>query len=159
MQKIVRKQQKEPAVKIDVQSQLKERFGVQLVRRQVLSRYIEFDRKTQRVTGKGTTYLKKLKKEIVENGLLMPLILAVSRLTERAYLFEGNHRMVILEELQVPWVPLKINYFFQNDDHDRKYNFTLRPLQGNFPVDPTPEDMGFEVQILNPLSYTSSDEE
>ena len=31
--------------------------------------------------------------------------------------------MVVLLNENVPLVPLKINYFFLNDDHDKKFNF------------------------------------
>ena len=37
----------------------------------------------------------------------------------RAYVYEGNHRMAVLLNEDVPWVPLKINYFFLKNDHDR----------------------------------------
>ena len=103
--------------------------------------------------------MENLKNEIIKNGLEMPLILAVSKITERAYLFEGNHRMIVLEELKVPWVPLKINYLFYNADTDSKYPKIPQPLHGNFPSKPSPADVGFEVRSLNPISYTSSDDE
>ena len=92
------KQQKEDKQKkinsnlVDVFGNLTAKIGVQLVKLDQLKRYIEFDRRTQKLSGKGKKYLQKLKKNIKQNGLQSPLQLAVSKKTGRAYIFEGNHR-------------------------------------------------------------------
>ena len=83
--------------------------------------YIEFDRSVTKVEGKGTRYLQDLKKSILKDGLLDPVILAVSKVSGRAYLFEGNHRMVVMKELKAEWVPVKVNYLFFNQDDDTRY--------------------------------------
>ena len=108
------KQQKEDKQKkinsnlVDVVGNLTAKIGVQLVKLDQLKRYIEFDRRTQKLSGKGKKYLQKLKKNIKQNGLQSPLQLAVSKKTGRAYIFEGNHRMICLEELkcELDWFPV-----------------------------------------------------
>ena len=108
------KQQKEDKQKkinsnlVDVVGNLTAKIGVQLVKLDQLKRYIEFDRRTQKLSGKGKKYLQKLKKNIKQNGLQSPLQLAVSKETGRAYIFEGNHRMICLEELkcELDWFPV-----------------------------------------------------
>ena len=93
---------------VDVFGNLTAKIGVQLVKLDQRKRYIEFDRRTQKLSGKGKKYLQKLKKNIKQNGLQSPLQLAVSKKTGRAYIFEGNHRMICLEELkcELDWFPV-----------------------------------------------------
>ena len=52
--------------------------------------------------------------------------------------------MVVLLNEDVPWVPLKVNYFFLIDDHDKKFNFIPRLVDGNWPANPKLSDLDFE---------------
>ena len=82
--------------------------------------------------------------------MLQPIILAVSKKTERAYLYEGNHRFIALDELDVDWVPLQITHFFLNNDDSHDYKFVPTLVYGNFPAHPKPSDFGFETLELDP---------
>ena len=131
---------------IDVLKNLQIKANAQIVRTCLRARYLEHDRKKRRLTDEPATYLTYLEKCIEKEGLKQPIILAVSKITERAYVYEGNHRMAVLLNEDVPWVPLKVNYFFLNDDHDKKFNFIPRLVNGNWPANPKPSDLGFETR-------------
>ena len=80
-------------------------------------RYLEHDRR-KRLPDTQVTYLIDLGKHIEKEGLKLPIIFAVSKITERACIYKANHLMAILMNEDVPWVPLKVNCFFLNDDDD-----------------------------------------
>ena len=65
----------------------------------------------------------------------------------RAYLSEGNHRIVCLENLEVHWLPIKVNYFFINDDQNPDFPFIPAVLK-EFPKHLTASMCGFEVKEL-----------
>ena len=132
---------------IDVVSNLNTRENVQLVRLPVLQKYIEFDRTKQHKYKNDKGYLKRLQNDIKSNGLKEPLILAVSKKTQRAYLIEGNHRIICLDNLNVHWIPLKINYFFLNDENSGEYPFIPGVLK-TFPKNITPRMCGFEAKDI-----------
>ena len=111
---------KKPKTKKPKKINLQIKANVQLVRTCVLAKYLEQDRRKRRLLDRPATYLFDLAKRIEKEGLKQPIILAVSKITERAYVYEGNHRMT-----------LKVNYFFLNDDHDKKFNFIPRLVNGN----------------------------
>ena len=140
------KKPKKIKMSIDVLKNLQIKANVQLVRTCVLAKYLEHDRRKRRLPDRPATYLTDLGKRIEKEGLKQPIILAVSKITERAYVYEGNHRMAVLLNEDVPWVPLKVNYFFLNDDHDKKFNFIPRLVNGNWPANPKPSDLGFETR-------------
>ena len=129
---------------IYVLKNLQIRANVQLLRTCVLARQLEHDRRKRRLPDRPATYLADLGKRIEKEGLKQPIILAVSKMTKRAYIYKGNHRMVVLLNEDVPWVPLKVNYFFLIDDHDKKFNFIPRLVDGNWPANPKLSDLGFE---------------
>ena len=106
--------------------------NVQLVRTCVLARFLEHDRRKRRLPDTPATYLTDLEKPIEKEGL--------------KHIYEGNHRMAVLLNEDVPWVPQKVNYFFSNDDHDKKFNFIPRLVNGNWPANPKPSDLGFETR-------------
>ena len=54
--------------------------------------------------------------------------------------------MVVLLNEDVPWVPLKVNYFFLNDDDNKNFNFIPRLVNRNQPANPKPSDLGFETR-------------
>ena len=108
---------------IDVLKNLQIKVNVQLVRTCVLAKYLEQDRRKRRLLDRPATYLFDLAKRIEKEGLKQPIIHAVSKITDRAYVYEGNHRMTVLFNEDALCVPLKVNYFFLNDDHDKKINF------------------------------------
>ena len=103
---------------IDVLKNLQIKANIQLVRTWVLAKYLEHYRRKRRVPDRLAIYLTDLGKHIEKEGLKQPIILAVSKIKDRAYVYEGNHRMAVLLNEDVPWVPLKINYFFLQNDHD-----------------------------------------
>ena len=116
---------------IDVLKNLQIKANVQLVRTWVLAKYLEHYRRKRRLTDRLATYLTDLGKRIEKEGLKQQIILAVSKITDRAYAYEGNHQMAVLLNEDVPSVPLKVNYFFLNDDYDQKFNFIPRLVNGN----------------------------
>lgn len=143
------REQKSKQQTVDVVSKLVDRCNVQLVRLPVLQKYIEFDRgnSMQYKYKNGDQFLKKLERDIKKSGLKEPLILAISKETQRAYLTEGNHRIICLDRLGVHWVPLKISYWFLNDSNNEKYPFIPAVLK-EFPNNITPKLCGFEIKDL-----------
>jgi len=143
------KKAKSTTSEIDVFSKLANKKNVQLVRLPVLQNYIEFNRRNPKEFKyeKSENYLRQLEKDIKANGLKEPLILAVSKETQRAYLAEGNHRIVCLENLGVHWVPLQVGYWFLNDEKNAKYPF-IPGVLNSFPEDITPVMCGFEVRNI-----------
>ena len=79
-------------------------------------KYAEYDRTTEFKHPNGLQYLKDLQNDIKANGLQQPLVLAVSKITQRAYLTEGNHQIICLDNINVHWVPLQVGYWFMNDN-------------------------------------------
>ena len=157
MEKKKKKQKRVTKKKIiDVQSKLLSRQYVQLLKREEIGKYIEFDRNVKKVPGKGKNYLLDLRKNIESNGLKYPLVIAVSKLTGRAYIHDGNHRMAVLNNLKVEWVPVKISYFYINDDYETKFHFVPKLFE-DWPDYPTPEIVGFTTLNLDPISYSSDD--
>ena len=85
--------------------------------------------------------------DIQKNGLEHPLSLSVSKKTGRAVLFDGNHRLTIFRNKNVEWVPLKVSYFFIEDDFDESFSLVPRRYaEDNWPVKPTPENIGFSIK-------------
>ena len=133
---------------IDVVKNLQIKASAQIVRTCLQARYLEHDRRKRRLTDEPATYLTDLEKCIEKESLKQPIIVAVSKITERAYIYEGNHRMAVVLNEDVPWVPLKVNYFFLHDDDDQKFNFIPRLVNGNWPANPKPSDLGFETRSV-----------
>lgn len=100
------------------------------------------------VPGKGKRYMNKLSKDLKLNGLQYPLTLSVSKLTGRAYMHDGNHRISVMKDLGVEWVPVKVIYFFINDENSVRYQIIPAGNLDSYPEYPTPEDMGFVVKNL-----------
>ena len=71
------------------------------------------------------------------------------RLPDRpaTYLADLGKRIVLLNE-DLPWVPLKANYFFLNDDHDKKFNLIPHLVNGNWPANPELSDLGFGTRPI-----------
>ena len=67
--------------------------------------------------------MNQLWSDIKRNGLQNSLSLSVSRKTGRALLFDGNHRFTLFRNKKVEWVPLKVSYFFIEDDDDESFRF------------------------------------
>ena len=149
---------KKKATRIEVEAKLIERRNVQLVRREQLERFVEFDRTVMKVPGKGKRYLNNLGQQIKKEGLKRPIVLAVSKLTGRAYIHDGNHRMAVLKKENVEWVPVKISYFFINDDNDKRFQHIPGAVDNTWPEYPTAELMGFDVRNLAQLTFSDSDD-
>ena len=81
---------------IDALSNLKIKTNVELLRACVLAKYIEHDRRKTPLPDRSKRYIKDLGNDIKRNGLKNPIILAIGIKTERAYIYEGNHRMTAL---------------------------------------------------------------
>ena len=92
--------------------------------------------------------LKDLGNDIKQNGSRNPIILAISKKTERAYIYEGNHRMAALLDNNVDWVPLMLDHFFLNDGDDTRLCPVPRTVNGNWPSNPNPSDFGFETRPI-----------
>ena len=90
----------------------------QRVRVVELVEYLHFDRDIETLPGKGKKYLNQLWSDIKRNGLQNSLSLSVSRKTGRTVLFDINHRLTLFRNKKVEWVPLKVSYFFIEDEDD-----------------------------------------
>ena len=85
---------------------------------------------------------------VVNDGLEQRLILSVSKLTEGAYIYEGNHRLAILLKENIEWVAIKIHYYFLNDDSDKRFRYIPQSIHGKWPEQRTPELLGCNVMYL-----------
>ena len=54
--------------------------------------------------------------------------------------------MAILLNEDVLWVSLKVSYLILNDDHGKKFNLIPRLVNENWPANPKPSDLGFEMR-------------
>ena len=79
------KKPKKINMSIDVLKNLQIKANVQLVKTCALVRHLEHDRRKRRLPDR----------HIEKEGLKQPIILAVSKITERAYTYEENHRMAV----------------------------------------------------------------
>ena len=109
---------------------------------------MEYDRNVVKNPSRPKNYISQLKKRLVNDGLAQPLILSVSKLTERAYIYEGNHRLGILLMENIEWIPINIHYYFLNDDNDERFRYIPQSMHGKWPEQPTPELLGFNVKYL-----------
>ena len=64
-----------------------------------------------KVPGKGKRYLNNLGQQIKKQGLKQPIVLVVSKLTGRAYIHAGNHRMAVKKILTFLSVTIMIKDF------------------------------------------------
>ena len=109
--------------------------------------YLHFDRDIETLLGKGKKYLNQLWSDIKRNGLQNSLSLSVSRETGRAVLFDGNHRLPLFRNKKVEWVPLKVSYFFIEDEDNESFRFVPKMYdEDEWPVNPTPENIGFQIK-------------
>ena len=58
----------------------------------------------------------------------------------------GIHLSTKPSNEDVPWVPLKVNYFSLYDDHDKIFNFISRLVNANCPANLKPSDFGSETR-------------
>ena len=61
-------------------------------------------------------------------------------------MYEGNHRMADLLDNNVDWVPLRVNYFFLNNDEHTRFCFVLRTINGSSLSKPKPSN--FETRSI-----------
>ena len=48
---------------------------------------------------------------------------------------------------KVEWVPLKVSYFFIEDEDDESFRFVPKMYdEDEWPVNPTPENIGFQIK-------------
>ena len=89
---------------------------------------------------KGKKYLNKLWSD-KRNGLQNSLSLSVSQKTERAVVFDGNHRLTLFLNKKVEWVP---SYFFIEDDDNESFRFV--PKLYDEASQSNPENIGFQIK-------------
>ena len=132
---------------IDVLSNVRIKTNVELVRTCVLANYLEYDRRKTPLPDRSKHYIKDLGNDI-KKGLKNPVVLAISKKTERAYIYEGNHRMAALLDNNVDWVPLMVKYFFLNSDDDILFCFVPRTVNRNWPSYPKPSNFAFDTRPI-----------
>ena len=66
-----------------------------------------------------------------KEGLKQPIILAVSKIRERACIYKENYRMAVLLNEDVPWLPHLVNR--------------------NWPANPKPSNLGFQTRQTGQL--------
>ena len=143
-----RTQTTEKGNRIDVLSNFKIKTNEELVQTCVLAKYLEYDRRKTPLPDRSKCYIKDHGNDTKQNGLRNPIILAESKKTERAYIYEGNHRMAALLDNNVDGVPLMVNYFFLNGDADTRLCFVPQTVNGNWPSNPKPSNFGFETRPI-----------
>lgn len=103
-----------------------------------LSRYAEVDRNDSR---NRFTDIDKLADDLRENGIKEPLILGVNKLTKRALLTDGNHRLVAAKKAGMELVPVVIEPVFTPDKlWGKKTNIHVK---GNSLYNRTAKEFGF----------------
>ena len=85
-------------------------------------------------------YLATLSKDIQVNGVKQCLQITVTTKTQRAYLYEGNHRLQALKDVGIEYAPVKVIHFFLRDDADESLKFVPNKVQ-SFPDNPLPSDL------------------
>ena len=85
-------------------------------------------------------YLATLSKDIQVNGVKQCLQITVTTKTQRAYLYEGNHRLQALIDVGIEYAPVKVIHFFLRDDADESLKFVPNKVQ-SFPDNPLPSDL------------------
>ena len=91
--------------------------------------------------------MEELENDTKKNGLQEPIILAVCKESQKAYITEGNHRMIILDKLECHWVPLKVNYFFTKRKEELKSLHFIPRHNPDLPKKILPSDCGFVRNI------------
>ena len=64
----------------------------------ILSKYLEYNRRKTPLPDRSKRYIKDLGNDIKQNSLKNPIILAISKKTEQAYIYEGNNCMAAMLE-------------------------------------------------------------
>lgn len=109
--------------------------------------YLHFDRDIQQLPGKGKKYMSTLWNDLVRNGLRDTPSLSVSKKTGRGVIYDGNHRLTLMRNKKVKWVPLKVSYFFIEDDNDPSFPRVPKTYEeDDWPSQPTPENIGFKIK-------------
>ena len=109
--------------------------------------YLHFDRDIQRLPWKRKKYMTQLWCDLIKNGLKYQLSLSISKKTGRAVIFDGNHRLTILRNKNVKWAPLKVSYFFIEDDYNESVPLIPRTYaEDEWPSQPTPDKIGFIIK-------------
>ena len=96
-----------------------------------MAKYLECDRRKTPLPDRSKGYIENHRNDIKQNGLKNPVVPAISKKTEQAYIYEGHHRMAALLDNNVDWVPWEANYFFLNDDGDTSFCFVPRTVNEN----------------------------
>jgi hypothetical protein len=125
---------------------------MELVPVEVLKRYREYDRRKDPIDKAG---YKRLKKDIMENGITDISILIYGTETETAMLGEGNHRLAIAEELGIKAIPVRV--FRQSNTYQHSdTSFPAQKVRGvirekdhygyekHIPANLSPSDIGIE---------------
>ena len=113
-----------------------------------MAKYLECDRRKTPLPDRSKGYIENHWNDIKQNGLKNPVVPAISKKTEQAYIYEGHHRMAALLDNNVDWVPWEANYFFLNDDGDTSFCFVPRTVNENWPSNPKPSNFGFETRPI-----------
>ena len=59
---------------------------------------------------------------------------------------DGNHRLTILRNKMVDRIPLKVSYFFIEDDYSDRFQKVPRMYnEDEWPPYPKPDDIGFSI--------------
>ena len=87
--------------------------------------------------------MNQLWSEIKRSRLQNSLSLSVSGKTGQVVLFDGNHRLTLFRNKKVEWVPLKVSYFFIEDDDDE---VRFVPKVYDEASQSNPENIGFQIK-------------
>ena len=120
---------------------------VQLVRTDDIEEYVDIDREYVRVG--DIDYLNALSKQIVKDGLLSPIWMCVNKISGRAYIQDGNHRIAACKRLKVEWVPIYMTYKGCMYVNGKEFRFPKLPklfVDGEWPENPAPAHFGFTTR-------------
>ena len=80
----------------------------QMVKTQDLWEYREFDRSLMPKAGNNHDHLEQVRRFILKNGFQEPIIISCDLTTGKAYITEGNHRLWVVIQEGIPFIPCRV---------------------------------------------------
>ena len=99
---------------------------------------------------KSIDHLSELTKKLATMGLETPIWVCINKISGRAYVHDGNHRIAACKRLTIEWIPVYMTYKSQYID-GKEFRFPSLPKvfsDGQWPKTPTPEVFGFKTREL-----------
>ena len=119
--------------------------GMSYVNTRTLSKYVEIDREIKPDARKRVDELTTF---LIEKGYnFPPVVMRVNKISGRALIHDGNHRIAALKRLNIKWTPLCIQYdTFLPDGYEIFFPVVPKIYEsGDWPINPRANDLGFNT--------------